>query len=126
LSLGKRAKESSADRYPGTGKSATKREQLVYRFCTEMAWQVGCQQDEERLEPKMENISEADEADDLQVVDFVARPEGFEPPTLRSEERLRHRLTRAYVEKEVGNSSHKRRVGLAAQTSIPPQSLTVR
>src|SRR5882724_7690483 len=30
----------------------------------------------------------------------LARPEGFEPPTLRSEERLRHRLTRTHVEKK--------------------------
>jgi hypothetical protein len=31
---------------------------------------------------------------------YLARPEGFEPPTLRSEERLRHRLTRTHVEKK--------------------------
>jgi len=31
------------------------------------------------------NISETDEADEAQLADLVARPEGFEPPTLRSE-----------------------------------------
>jgi integrase len=41
-------------------------------------------QDEE-IGNKNGNISEADEADGLQVVDLLARPEGFEPPTLRSE-----------------------------------------
>src|SRR5215813_11314104 len=34
---------------------------------------------------KAGNSSEDDEPADLQVADFVARPEGFEPPTLRSE-----------------------------------------
>src|SRR6266481_7432498 len=33
-------------------------------------------------------------------LNYLARPEGFEPPTLRSEERLRHRLTKTHVEKK--------------------------
>ena len=39
----------------------------------------------EEIGNKHGNISETDETGDSQVVDFVARPEGFEPPTLRSE-----------------------------------------
>jgi integrase len=39
----------------------------------------------EEVGNKNGNISETDEADDLQVLDILARPEGFEPPTLRSE-----------------------------------------
>ena len=34
---------------------------------------------------KAGNISATDEVDTLHVANFVARPEGFEPPTLRSE-----------------------------------------
>ena len=34
---------------------------------------------------KFGNISEYDDSEAMQVVDFLARPEGFEPPTLRSE-----------------------------------------
>jgi hypothetical protein len=35
---------------------------------------------------KFGNISEEEQEEASQVVDIVARPEGFEPPTLRSEE----------------------------------------
>ena len=34
------------------------------------------------------------------ILKNLARPEGFEPPTLSSEERLRHRLTKTHVEKK--------------------------
>ncbi len=49
---------------------------------------------------KFGNISEEEQEKASQVLDIVARPEGFEPPTLRSEERLRHRLTKTHVEKK--------------------------
>jgi integrase len=39
----------------------------------------------EEVGNKNGHISATDEADDLQVLDILARPEGFEPPTLRSE-----------------------------------------
>ena len=39
----------------------------------------------EQIGNKFGNISKNDAEDDMQVVDLLARPEGFEPPTLRSE-----------------------------------------
>jgi pimeloyl-ACP methyl ester carboxylesterase len=50
----------------------------------------------------------------------LARPEGFEPPTLRIRRTIKAPTHKDSCRKEVGNSSHKCRVRPAARASIPP------
>jgi hypothetical protein len=54
------------------------------------------------------------------VLKSLARPEGFEPPTLRIRRTIKAPTHKDSCRKEVGNSSHKCRVRPAARASIPP------